>query len=67
MRSRFGGNDEADGLGSKISTAAVSGAGASNVGIAGAVAVTVVTSLAGSDHGSSCGTCEDFKVTDRSV
>jgi len=45
MRSRFGGNDEADGLGSKISTSAVSGAGASNIGIAGAVAVTVLTAI----------------------
>lgn len=39
---RFGSNDEMDGVGHKISTTAISGAGAANVGVAGSAAVSVI-------------------------
>lgn len=42
LRMKFGSNDEMEGVGHKISTTAISGAGAANIGIAGAVAVTVI-------------------------
>ncbi|MDD3402964.1 MAG: hypothetical protein PHQ72_06365 [Hespellia sp.] len=45
LRMKFGSNDEMDGVGSRISTTAISGAGASNLGIAGAVSVTVINAL----------------------
>ncbi|MDL2318393.1 hypothetical protein LJC74_04855 [Eubacteriales bacterium OttesenSCG-928-A19] len=42
LATRLGSGDEPDGIGSKISTTAISGAGAANVGVAGAAAVSVV-------------------------
>jgi hypothetical protein len=42
LASKFGSEDEMDGVGHKISTQAVSGVGAANVGVAGAAAVAVV-------------------------
>ena len=42
LRMKFGSNDEMEGVGHKISTTAISGAGAANVGVAGAAAVTVI-------------------------
>ena len=42
LAGKLGGNEEAEGVGPKISTSAVSGAGAANVGVAGSVAISVV-------------------------
>lgn len=45
LSGKLGGNEEAEGVGPKISTSAVSGAGATNVGVAGSVAISVVNGV----------------------
>lgn len=45
LSGKLGGNEEAEGVGPRISTSAVSGAGASNVGVAGSVAISVVNGI----------------------
>lgn len=42
LSGKLGGNEEAESVGPRISSSAVSGAGASNVGVAGSVAISVV-------------------------
>ena len=42
LSGKLGGNDEAEAVGPRISTSAASGAGASNVGVAGSLAISVV-------------------------
>ena len=42
LAGKLGANEEPEGVGPKISTSAVSGAGASNVGVAGSLAISVV-------------------------
>ncbi len=46
LAARFGSGGELDGVGHKISTQAISGVGASSVGVAGAAAITVVNARA---------------------
>ena len=45
LSGKLGGNDEAEAVGPRISTSAASGAGATNVGVAGSVAISVVNGV----------------------
>ena len=47
LSGKLGGNEEPEAVGPRISTSAVSGAGATNVGVAGSVAISVVKGTSG--------------------
>jgi len=68
LAARFGANSESNGAGNKISTSAISGVGAANVGVAGAVAITILNGKTEASIANSASrTSDDLVITGDAV